>query len=105
MTDQSAPPAPPEQIVVCSTCDNVFRSHAGRQSCPACGGDPDLAIMTLAEEPEPVDSNETADSGVPNPSNDELETPPAPAADEQPGDGSEPTSAPTPEPSPAPADA
>jgi len=40
-------PAEPErfQISVCGTCDVVFRVHAGRPSCPVCGGDPNQVLI------------------------------------------------------------
>ena len=45
----TTPEAPTEaerfQISVCGTCDVVFRVHAGRPSCPVCGGDPNQVII------------------------------------------------------------
>ena len=45
----TTPEAPAEvaqfQISVCGTCDVVFRVHAGRPSCPVCGGDPNQVLV------------------------------------------------------------
>jgi hypothetical protein len=45
----TTPEAPAEvgrfQISVCGTCDVVFRVHAGRPSCPVCGGDPNQVLL------------------------------------------------------------
>ena len=42
-------PGIPNAIVACGSCDNVFRVHEGRPTCPACGGDPNLIILDLDE--------------------------------------------------------
>lgn len=45
MTNPEAPPvAVWYKIVVCGTCDNVFRVHAGRPTCPTCGGEPVIEL-------------------------------------------------------------
>jgi hypothetical protein len=44
-------------IVACGTCDNVFRAHQARQTCPTCGGDPAFLIVDLTptqSEPSPA---------------------------------------------------
>lgn len=61
----TTPEAPTEvgrfQISVCGTCDVVFRVHAGRPSCPVCGGDPNQVLMegtietVLEETPAPTE--------------------------------------------------
>ena len=47
MTNEEAPPAAKwYKIVVCGTCDNVFREHAGRPTCPTCGGPPMIELFS-----------------------------------------------------------
>lgn len=59
MVDQTDSPAVNEMIVSCATCDSVFRVHAGRQTCPCCGGPPGILILELPEAASP-DSPEQA---------------------------------------------
>ena len=65
MTTPEAPTEPERfQISVCGTCDVVFRVHAGRPSCPVCGGDPNQVLIggvieTVSEEaPAPAEGEE-----------------------------------------------
>jgi hypothetical protein len=71
------PEAPPviNGIVACGTCDNVFRAHPGRQSCPTCGGDPGYMIIDYSESPAGDSSGPAATS---------EESPAEPAAPEAP---------------------
>jgi hypothetical protein len=45
-TEAAAPAAVWYKIVVCGTCDGVFREHAGRPTCPACGGPPMIELFS-----------------------------------------------------------
>ncbi len=66
---------PPEvatfKIVACGTCDNVFRTHPGRPSCPMCGGEPDLELgegtieTPVAEEAATTEAETPAPAGEP----------------------------------------
>jgi rubredoxin len=47
VTTEPEAPAVINAIVACGTCDSVFRAHEGRQTCPVCGGDPNLRIIDL----------------------------------------------------------
>ena len=61
MTTPEAPPAALwYKIVVCGTCDNVFREHAGRPTCPTCGGPP---IIELFSAEIPLEAPAEAPSG------------------------------------------
>jgi hypothetical protein len=42
---EAAPAALAYRIVTCGTCDNVFMVHAGRPSCPVCGGGPGIVLQ------------------------------------------------------------
>lgn len=82
LPSETAPVA--ERIVVCATCDSVFRSHEGRQSCPCCGGDPAFGLFTFDEQPAPAESDQSV-SSPPKDRPQALATPPpVPAAEESP---------------------
>lgn len=86
MTEETSSAEPAGYIVVCGTCDNVFRVHPGRPTCPACGGDPDYVLMAL--EPQPGAEEETMSEqqeGGDAPSQ-EIPPPPSPAAGEPEGE-------------------
>lgn len=75
MTSEESPQEPQEWIVVCATCDSVFRVHPGRPSCPHCGGAPGIRLFSLS--PEPGTEGPT-DSSTQAPPPDETGRPPAP---------------------------
>lgn len=74
--------APSEAIVVCGTCDNVYRVHAGRRTCPECGGDPAIVIMTLDVQPGAEEEATSQHEEGGQPAAGETPTPPPPAAGE-----------------------
>jgi uncharacterized Zn finger protein (UPF0148 family) len=82
-TPEATPEVATFKIVVCGTCDVVFRTHPGRPSCPACGGDPDLELgegtisTPAAEEASPTEAE------TPAPAEATAEEPADPAADGQ----------------------
>ena len=65
MTTDTEAPAVIKAVVACGTCDSVYRAHPGRQTCPCCGGDPDLIIIDLfTAESEAAAQVDTAAEGV-----------------------------------------
>ena len=49
MNDQNDQPQISSALVICGTCDNAFRMHAGRASCPGCGGDATIIVSELTD--------------------------------------------------------
>lgn len=83
MTTPEAPPVVGVyRIVVCGTCNVVFMVHAGRPSCPSCGGDPFLILQEgeiptfSGEDPSPTEGE------APAPAEGTSEESPAAAGDE-----------------------
>lgn len=89
MAPAEAPPIT-KAIVACGTCDNVYRVHEGRTTCPHCGGDPDLIVSVIEEEPEPAPAPESeASAGSPGQETSPVASP-APVAGEPSLDAEEP---------------
>ena len=78
MADDINAAAVTEAIVVCETCDSVFRAHEGRGTCPCCGGRPLMVLQYLQPQPAPAES-EGAEQDVPGPAKVSKESEPAPA--------------------------
>ena len=79
---EAAPEAVAYQIVVCGTCNVLFMAHAGRPSCPACGG---LPFMVLEQGEIPADAGDQApptEEEPAAPAEAPAAEPPAAAADE-----------------------
>ena len=82
MATQTEAPAVVEAIVVCGTCDSVFRMHEGRGTCPCCGGGPTLMLVSLGEQPAPEETPSLGLDGAGAADRDPNPAPPAPAPDE-----------------------
>lgn len=89
-----------EAIVVCGTCDLVFRAHAGRGTCPTCGGEPSMVLHDLVPDPAPATAEPEVEDLPEAPQSEVAPTPPVPAADELAGGPSAPSRADEPASSP-----
>ena len=50
-------------IVACDTCDNVYRAHEGRQTCPTCGGDPGYLVIDYSADTAAAPGEEAPEEG------------------------------------------
>lgn len=68
-----------QALVICGTCDLCYRIHAGRRTCPACGGEPLAVFMDLHEEPAQEDNGSLATEVPTSLGAGDEEPPPEPA--------------------------
>ena len=89
MVQEAEAPAIIQGIVACATCDNVYRAHEGRQTCPTCGGDPGYLVIDYSADTAAASGEEAPIEG------DAAAPPPA-------GEVTPAGQAPAPEPGPSP---
>ena len=85
MNAQNDQPRISAAAVACATCDNIFLMHAGRPTCPACGGEPRLMLLDASDlMPGPQEASEEGETAQDVSGNEPPAEPSAPTAPEPP---------------------